>query len=156
MDLEINNEEKLLPEKFLPEVKDLIELGGKKIGHNNDTEISINFISDNKIHEINKKYRNKDRVTDVISFAIEDGEDPTLLDIFKKEGIPRDIGDLFIAPHFVFQRAIELNHSQERELGYTVVHGLLHLSGYDHIKKTDASKMMAIQEEILESYGLIK
>lgn len=156
MDLEINNEEKLLPEKFLPEVKDLIELGGKKIGHSNDTEISINFISDNKIHEINKKYRNKDRVTDVISFAIEDGENPMLLDIFKKEGIPRDIGDLFIAPHFVFQRAIELNHSQERELGYTVVHGLLHLSGYDHIKKADASKMMAIQEEILESYGLIK
>lgn len=156
MDLEINNEEKLLPEKFLPEVKDLIELGGKKIGHSNDTEISINFISDNKIHEINKKYRNKDRITDVISFAIEDGENPMLLDIFKKEGIPRDIGDLFIAPHFVFQRAIELNHSQERELGYTVVHGLLHLSGYDHIKKADASKMMAIQEEILESYGLIK
>lgn len=156
MDLEINNEENLLPEKFLPEVKDLIELGAKKIGHNNDTEISINFVSDNKIHEINKKYRNKDRVTDVISFAIEDGEDPALLEIFKKEGIPRDIGDLFIAPHFVFQRAIELNHSQERELGYTVVHGLLHLSGYDHIKKADASRMMAIQEEILESYGLIK
>lgn len=156
MDLEINNEENLLPEKFLPEVKDLIEIGGKKIGHNNDTEISINFVSDNKIHEINKKYRNKDRVTDVISFAIEDGEDPALLEIFKKEGIPRDIGDLFIAPHFVFQRAIELNHSQERELGYTVVHGLLHLSGYDHIKKADASRMMAIQEEILESYGLIK
>ena len=78
------------------------------------------------------------------------------MEIFKKEGIPRDIGDLFIAPHFVFQRAIELNHSQERELGYTVVHGLLHLSGYDHIKKADASRMMAIQEEILESYGLIK
>lgn len=156
MELEIIDEEQLLPEKFLPEVRNLVELGGKKIGHAPNTEISINFVSDATIRQINQKYRHKDRVTDVISFAIEDGEDPGLLQYFKNQGIPRDLGDLFIAPNYVFKQAQELDHSQERELGYTVVHGLLHLSGYDHIEETEAAKMMALQEEILKSYGLAK
>ncbi|BDR56510.1 rRNA maturation RNase YbeY [Xylocopilactobacillus apis] len=154
MDLEINNKENSLPDKYLKEVKDLIELGGEKLKHLDDTQISINFVSDEEIHSINKEYRNKDLVTDVISFAIEDDEDPNVLEAFKNEGIPRDLGDLFIAPNFVFKRAEEMGHSKERELGYTVIHGLLHLSGYDHITPEDEAEMITLQEEILETYGL--
>ena len=156
MDLEIINKDSSLPEKYLHEVKKLIEFGGNFIQHKDDTQISITFCSDNEIHEINKLYRQKDNVTDVISFAIEDGEELEILNTFEKEGIPRDLGDLFIAPHFVFKRARELGHSEERELGYTVVHGLLHLSGYDHMTPSDEEKMISLQEKILKGCGLEK
>lgn len=156
MDLEINNEDQILSQDYLKEVEDLIELGGKRLELTNDTEISITFVSDEKIHEINKKYRQKDRVTDVISFAIEDGEDLKLLAQFHEQGIPRDLGDLFIAPNFVFERAKALVHTNERELGYTVIHGLLHLSGFDHVTPEGEEEMITIQEEILTSYGLKK
>ncbi|BDR58630.1 rRNA maturation RNase YbeY [Xylocopilactobacillus apicola] len=156
MELEIKIKDASLPEQYLKEVKDLIELGGKRLNHRDDTEVSITFVSDDEIHQINKNYRNKDRVTDVISFAIEDGEDTKILSMLADQGIPRDLGDLFIAPNFVFKRARDLGHSVERELGYTVIHGLLHLSGYDHTTSEQEDEMINLQEEILKSYGLQK
>ena len=88
----------------------------------------------------------------MISFAIEDGED----DLPLMPGMAKNIGDLFIDPLTVRRHAKEYGHSFERELGYTVVHGFLHLNGYDHIKPEDEAVMIPLQKKILTAYGLTR
>jgi metalloprotein, YbeY/UPF0054 family len=66
------------------------------------------------------------------------------------------LGDLFISVEIVDEHAKEYEHSFDRELGYTIVHGILHLNGYDHIKKEDEKVMIGLQEKILSAYGLEK
>lgn len=153
MDLTIFNDDKLLDEKHEQLVRDLVEFAAKELGSAPDTEMSITFVKDEEIRRINRKYRNTDRVTDVISFAIEDNESDDD-DFVGFEGIPENIGDLFIAPGKVADQAKDYEHSFERELGYTVVHGFLHLNGYDHIKPEDEAVMIPLQEKILSAYGL--
>lgn len=156
MNLEIYDEQHLLDNKHLDLVQRLFEAGAKKIALPENTEASITFCTSEQIHQINLKYRQTDRPTDVISFALEDGDDDGISSqaLAAEFGIPRNIGDLFICPEVVTKQAQEYGHSFERELGYTVVHGLLHLSGWDHIKPEEAEKMFSLQREILADFGL--
>lgn len=125
------------------------------INKTNVQEVSINFVSTERIHEINKKYRDKDRATDVISFAIEDGLDTNVLAQFMSEpGFVEDIGDLFICIDIVKKQAVDYETGFDREFGYTLVHGYLHLNGFDHIKDDEAKEMFTIQSKVLEEYGL--
>ncbi|WP_155287207.1 rRNA maturation RNase YbeY [Lacticaseibacillus zhaodongensis] len=153
MDLTLFNDDKLLDEEHEELVKKLVEFAAKELGSAPDTEMSITIVKDEEIRRINREYRNTDRVTDVISFAIEDDESADD-DFVGFEGIPENIGDLFIAPGKVAEQAKDYGHSFERELGYTVVHGFLHLNGYDHIKPEDEAVMIPLQEKILSAYGL--
>ncbi|MCT8139684.1 rRNA maturation RNase YbeY [Anaerobacillus sp. CMMVII] len=115
------------------------------------SEVSITFVDDKKIREINKEYRNKDTATDVISFALNDDES----DMFT-ENIPNLLGDIIVSyPRAVLQ-ADEYGHSIDRELGFLVVHGFLHLLGYDHMNEEEEKVMFKRQEELLEAYGLQK
>ena len=111
-----------------------------------DASFSIIIIDNEKIHEINKKYRNVDRPTDVISFALEENEDYEV-----KE---RVLGDIYISIDKVYEQAKEYGHSIKRELFFLVTHGFLHLLGYDHMKKEDEDIMFPLQEKILEEYGV--
>ena len=106
---------------------------------------SIIFVDEKTIQEINKKYRNIDRVTDVISFALEDNE------TIKNEEI-RVLGDIYICIPRMQAQAQEYNHSEKRELSFLTVHGLLHLFGYDHQTKEDEEEMFTKQELILKHY----
>lgn len=110
-------------------------------------EFNIIFIDNNKIKEINKKYRNIDDYTDVISFALED-YDKSLFEGF------RILGDIYISLDKVEEQAKVYNHSYERELSFLIIHGLLHLLGYDHMNEEDEKKMFNKQEEILNGYGI--
>ena len=102
------------------------------------------ILTDNKIiHEINKKYRNIDKETDVISFALEDEKEENFNT--KK----RVLGDIYISVDKAKSQAEEYNHSLARELSFLAVHGLLHLLGYDHMKKEDETVMFGKQELIL-------
>src|SRR5574344_1888236 len=96
---------------------------------------SIIFVSDEEIHSINKTYRGIDRVTDVISFALEDNRDD-----IKEE--TRVLGDIYIAIPGMKEQAKEYLHSEKRELSFLVVHGLLHLLGYDHTKSKKDEEIM--------------
>lgn len=156
MDLEIYDKHDLVDEKHKKLANDLFNFGAKRIKLKDNTEASITFCTVDEIHEINKKYRDTDRPTDVISFALEDGEDDGMstFDLEEEFGVPRNIGDLFICPDVVKEHAKDYGHSFDREFGYTVVHGLLHLSGYDHIKPDEAKVMFGLQKEILNDYGL--
>ncbi|GEN50699.1 rRNA maturation RNase YbeY [Alkalibacterium pelagium] len=136
-------------------IEDLLNVAAKKLSVEKNAEVSITVVSNEKIREINREYRDKDKVTDVISFAIEDDEDDVLKE-FDMEGItiPRDLGDIFISYDKAVEQAEEYGHSVERELGFLMVHGFLHLNGYDHMTDEDEKRMFALQEEILKEYGL--
>lgn len=110
-----------------------------------DKVFSIVFVDDAKIQEINKNYRNVDRVTDVISFALCDDPDNELED---------ELGDIFIDLNQAFRQAKEYGHSPAREVAFLAVHGYLHLCGYDHMTKEDEEIMCKRQEEILTVAGL--
>ncbi len=110
---------------------------------------SIIFVNNEEIHQINKERRGVDRATDVISFALEDSPDD--FDEF------RILGDIFISIPKMQEQAKEYGHSEKRELSFLVVHGLLHLLGYDHMKsKKDEEIMFSLQDEILESLNILR
>ena len=110
-------------------------------------EFNVIFVNNKRIKEINKEYRGIDDYTDVISFALEDYDKSTF------EGI-RILGDIYISLEKAEFQSIEYNHSYEREVSFLLVHGLLHLLGYDHMNKEDENKMFEKQEEILNGYGI--
>ena len=103
------------------------------------------ILTDNKeIKEINAKYRNINKETDVISFALEDEkEENTFLN-------KRILGDIYISVDKAKSQSKEYRHSLIRELSFLSVHGLLHLLGYDHIEKEDEKIMFKKQELILD------
>jgi probable rRNA maturation factor len=156
MDLEIFNDDNLIDEKRQEWVEDLADFAARELELDENTQLSIHFVTKDEIHEINKKYRDVDRATDVISFAINDGEDS--LDYLEQQipDLPIDLGDLFISVEIVKEHADDYEHSFDRELGYTIVHGILHLNGYDHIESDDEKVMIGLQEKILSAYGLKK
>lgn len=136
-------------------IEKLLFLAKKEINKENNVEMSINFVDEERSHAINLKYRKQDRPTDVISFAIEDGEDQLDLSFFAKDpDFQEDIGDLFMCPSVIKRHSKEYGTGFDREFGYTVVHGFLHLNGYDHIKPGEAKTMFAIQGKVLKDYGL--
>lgn len=117
-------------------------------------EMSLTFVLNPEIRELNRDYRGIDRATDVISFAIEDDDDLTNLPAEIRAELPVELGDLVISIDKVTEQALFLNHSADRELGYLLVHGFLHLNGYDHEEPADEKKMFTLQEEILDGLGL--
>lgn len=133
----------------------LLLLAKNEIGKKNSLEMSINFVDEERSQTINAKYREKNRPTDVISFAIEDGDD--MLDLAEFVSDPtfqEDIGDLFMCPSVIKRHSEEYGTGWKREFGYTLVHGFLHLNGYDHIEPKEAKEMFAIQGKVLEDFGL--
>lgn len=114
-----------------------------------DGIFSIIFISDDRMHEMNYKYRGIDRTTDVLSFALNDSVDNFEVEI-------EVLGDIFISIPKMIEQANEYGHSEKRELSFLTIHGLLHLLGYDHMKKEDEEVMNALQKEVLEDAGITK
>ena len=126
----------------------IIETACHLLKIDDDLELSVIFVDDKKIHEINKDYRNIDRSTDVISFALEDNEQYYL------EGMPRELGDIFISIDHARLQAQEYGHSFYREMCFLFTHGLLHLLGFDHMKEEDEQEMFAMQDCILQELNI--
>ena len=109
-----------------------------------DYELSVTFVRSQTIHKINRDYRNVDRPTDVISFAIRDDED----DFISEE--EKDLGDIFININYCKKQAKEYGHSYDREMGFLFTHGMLHCLGYDNMCEEDEKVMFALQDQILD------
>lgn len=105
---------------------------------------SVIMVNDNEIQEINRRYRNIDRPTDVISFAMQEGED--IIDEHQPELM---LGDIFINVDAVRRQAADYGHSLKREFCFLTAHGLLHLLGYDHMNPQEETAMIALQERVL-------
>ena len=123
----------------------IIEETAKQLQIKEDIEVSCIIVDDERIHEINREYRNIDRSTDVISFALEDSEQ------FYVEGMPRSLGDIFISIDHAILQSEEYGHTLKREMCFLFTHGLLHLLGYDHMKESEEKEMIAMQKQILEA-----
>lgn len=106
--------------------------------------VSVIFVDAKAIQEINRVYRNIDRPTDVISFALKDSEDAYEM----MEG-EEELGDIFINVEAVVHQAQAYGHSLRREVCFLFVHGLLHLCGYDHMEEQEEKEMFALQDVIL-------
>ncbi|MEY9868359.1 putative rRNA maturation factor [Peribacillus sp. B2I2] len=133
-------------------VESILQFAAKKENIEKDTELSVTFVDNERIREINKEYRHKDSATDVISFALEEmGEDE--VEIVGAE-MPRMLGDIIISIERTKEQAEEYGHSFDRELGFLALHGFLHLLGFDHMNEDDEKVMFTKQKEILEEYGL--
>lgn len=134
----------------------LLDFAATQLQLKSDDEMSLTFVRNPEIKKLNAKYRGVDRATDVISFAINDDDEDIVMDDEMAAQIPQDLGDLFISIDKVKEQALFLGHSEDRELGFLVVHGFLHLNGYDHEQAADEKKMFSLQEKILNEYGLTR
>lgn len=113
------------------------------LSQHNDAQISIKIVSLDEMRSINLQYRQKDKPTNVLSF-------PSNL----PEGLPITfLGDLVLCPQVIEQEALEQNKSLESHWAHMMVHGTLHLLGYDHEIETDAQKMENLEINILDTLG---
>lgn len=141
-----------LSDEQFKELTSLLNFAAQKEGVENESEVSVTFVTNEKIQEINRDYRGKDSPTDVISFALEelgDGE----IEVSGAD-MPRVLGDIIISLTKAAEQAEEYGHSYVREVGFLLVHGFLHLLGYDHETERDEKIMFAKQRDILDEYGL--
>lgn len=132
--------------KELENVSDFLKFVVEK-EHLENAIFNIIIVDNTKIRQINKEYRNIDKETDVISFALEDNMDVVYEDF-------RLLGDIYISFDKAISQSIEYDHSLLRELSFLSIHGLLHLLGYDHMKEEDEKKMFFKQEALLDAYGI--
>jgi len=112
-------------------------------------EISVLFTDDKFIRSLNNKYRGIDKPTDVLSFSLQEGA-------VKSPEVESDklLGDIIISVETAQRQADNLNHSMERELTVLLIHGLLHLSGYDHERERDNKIMRKREDELLKTVDL--
>lgn len=115
-------------------------------------EISISFVDNQEMQDLNKEYRNIDAPTDVLSFSMlefeedDEGFESDLNDYIEEE-LP--LGDIVISVERAIEQAGEYGHSKDREIAFLLVHGMLHLLGYDHEEKADERVMFQKQDTIL-------
>ena len=116
-----------------------------------DGDFSVHFVSDEEIRALNREYREKDEPTDILTFALSDGE---AFPVF--EGEERELGDVFISLESMHRNAVTFGVSDDEELKRLLVHGVLHLLGYDHESNDFSSEPMLIkQEEMMRSLGFL-
>lgn len=150
--IDLVDETNQLSEEQIEEVERLLNFAAANENVEEHSEVSVTFVTNERIHEINREYRQKDAPTDVISFAMEElGEGEIEL---IGAGLPRVLGDIIVSIPKAEEQAKEYGHSFERELGFLCLHGFLHLLGYDHMEKAEEERMFTRQKEILDAYGL--
>ena len=122
-------------------------------GMENDAEVSVTFVDDDGIRELNNKFRGMDKPTDVLSFPLLDYEGESEEPFFDE--LCHNLGDIVISLERAMAQANEFGHSFEREVAFLTAHSMLHLLGYDHeISEEDDADMRRRQNDIMERLGL--
>ncbi|ASK63157.1 rRNA maturation RNase YbeY [Virgibacillus phasianinus] len=137
---------------YIDMLQRLLILAAEREGITQEAEVSVSFVTNKEIQELNRNYRGKDNPTDVISFALQETMEDELNII--GEDMPLILGDIVISIERTIEQAEDYNHTFERELGFLTVHGFLHLLGYDHMNEDDKKEMFQKQEEILNAFEL--
>ena len=146
MDLEFDNTLSQEYDSLEGEYLRLMETAFDVLGVKEDYEVDVSLVDEETIQRINRDYRGKDAVTDVISFAFLDDES----EVGQIKGeVTRLLGEIFICVPRALQQAAEIGNTPSRELRFLFCHGLLHLLGYDHMTKEDEEIMFPLQERIL-------
>ncbi|GAB3071466.1 rRNA maturation RNase YbeY [Salinicoccus sesuvii] len=145
------DEDGFVNEQEKNEIESLIQFAYDHLEEADDAEVSISFVDQEEIRTINRDYRDKDAVTDVISFAMEDEED----NVIHEEAL-RTLGDIIICTDRASEQAQDYGHSYKRELMFLSLHGFLHLLGYDHMESEEEKEMNNLQDEILTAFGVTR
>ena len=119
----------------------------------NDPEVGVTIVDENTILELNREYREKDRVTDVLSFPQFGGHDE-LLDDLADDDTATLVGDVVICYEQAARQAEEYGTGLTREMLYLFVHSMMHLFGYDHMEEDEKKVMRAREEEVLSAIGV--
>lgn len=147
----VNKQKKVkLPSEVKKQLLAALKVVGKQHGLDAATEVDVTIVDDEEIHRLNKEYRQVDRPTDVLSFALDEGEEPEL----KDAPAVHLLGDIIISAETALRQAEEYGHGLKRELAYLAVHGCLHLLGFDHMQEEDKRKMRAEEERALKKLSL--
>lgn len=118
-----------------------------KVPHGRTAEVSIVLVGTARMRTMNRRYRRKDKSTDVLSFPL-----PTRP---IKGYTAISLGDLFISPADVARKAVQAGRPVRAQMAWTVVHGLLHLAGYDHERSArEARNMAALEKKILRKFDI--
>ena len=117
-----------------------------------EAELSLTIVSDEEIRELNREYRGKDSVTDVLSFPQFDGHDELLSDLINTQATL--IGDVVICFDQAARQAEEYGTGMTREMLYLFVHSLMHLFGYDHMEEEEKKIMRSKEEAVLSEMGI--
>ncbi len=112
--------------------------------------VSVVLVDDETIHELNRNFRDVDRPTDVLSFSMIEGED-VLPDV---PGELNPIGDIVVSIPTAIRQADDYGHSFKREFAFLLIHGFLHIIGYDHQDEEHEREMFGLQEQILNKMGI--
>ncbi|MGL5269828.1 MAG: rRNA maturation RNase YbeY [Selenomonadaceae bacterium] len=137
--------------EILATVKRAVDKAGELYGLKN-AEVSITLTNNEHIHELNLRYRGIDRPTDVLSFALNEGEEPEIFD-----GPMVDVlGDIIISVERAVEQAAEYGHSVQREIAFLTVHGMLHLLGYDHMEEADRIEMRREEEFVMKKLAIAR
>lgn len=151
--IDFSDHTNLVKAEWYQQIEELLNFAKQQEHIDEEAELSVTFVDKEEIQTINRTYRDKDKVTDVISFALE--EDEPEID-FNDFDIPRVLGDIIICTDVAQEQADNYGHSFERELGFLALHGFLHLLGYDHMTTEDEQQMFGRQDAILNAYGLTR
>ena len=149
--LENNQEKVTIPEKLEADLTKAMNVVAELEGLSPQTEVDITIVDDAAIHELNRTYRGIDRPTDVLSFALDEGEEEPEVD---DDEIEHLLGDVIISAPTAVRQGEEYGHGLEREMTYLAVHGMLHLLGYDHMEEKDQRIMRKREEEVLRRLDL--
>lgn len=148
MDILVNYDYREDDMKNLLDIEKLAEFVISHEGKSDSTEVSISFVDNDSIHELNRDWRGVDRPTDVLSFECDGYDDD--MPVFDDEVF--ELGDIVIAPDVAEGQAPEYGLSFAHEMSLLVTHGLLHLCGYDHIDDDEAQEMEKRERELLSEF----
>ncbi len=130
-----------------------------------EVEVNVVLTDNDRIHQVNKEFREIDRATDVLSFPMleypapadfSELESEEMCDAFDLETGELLLGDIMISLEKVESQAIEYGHSNTRELGFLIAHSMLHLFGYDHMEEEEQKIMEAKQTEIMNNLQIYR
>lgn len=150
MELFFDNRQNLIKidEELLKTIEKAIAYCLLKEDLTNELEISISFVNNLEIKELNRTYRNQDKETDVLSF-------PQYDNIQNAKNITC-LGDIVLSLEKAEEQAKEYDHSFQREVVYLTVHSMLHLMGYDHDDDLNTGRMRQKEEEIMVDLGILR
>lgn len=154
-----------VPKGIIDKINEIIKFALKEEKVEYECEISIIFVDNVMIRKLNKRYRNIDRETDILSFPMlfypshkvfKDVYLNRKIDISNFDGENLVLGDIALSIEKAEKQSIEYNHSFEREVIYLIIHSVLHLLGYDHIEDDDKKIMRKREEEILQKFDITR
>ncbi len=148
MEILIKNQQKII-KLNQRKIKGILKKVLQYLKVDEETEISVLFTDDKFIRSLNNKYRGIDKPTDVLSFSLKEGA-------VKSPDVESDklLGDIIISVETAQRQADNLNHSMEKELTVLLIHGLLHLTSYDHEEDKDYKIMREKESETLKIFAL--